>query len=90
MLSGSPPIPAITRSQAGEGNIFRRPRESGDPEPAPGLNRGQPLLYELVIQVPPLRILALDHFEFPGTMPLLDALFTKDRIHHGLVKLHKD
>ena len=47
-------------------------------------------MYEFVVQIPPLRILALDHFEFPDTMPLLDALFTKDRIHHGLVKLHKD
>jgi hypothetical protein len=74
-VAGAVPIPVIRRTalasphpalQAGEGHIFCRPRESGDPEPAPGLKGGQPLLYEPVVQVPLLRILSLDHFELPA------------------------
>jgi hypothetical protein len=65
----------------------RRPRASGDPEPAPGMNRGQPLSRQLIVKIAPLRIMALDQLQLPRTAPLLDALFAENRIGHGLVKL---
>jgi hypothetical protein len=57
--------------------------------PAKAGTQGQPLLYHLVVQVLPLRILALVQFQFPGTTLFLDSLFAKDRIGRGLMKLNK-
>jgi hypothetical protein len=77
------------------GQTIRRPRESGDPEPAPllspgagsGMNRGRALLRQLVVKIMPLRIVALNQLKFPRAAPFLDPLFAEDRIGDGLVKL---
>ena len=68
---------------------LRRPRESGDPGPAPGMNRGQGRLRQLIPKITPLWIMALDQLQLPRTAPFLDTLFTEDRIGHGVVKLDK-
>ena len=62
---------------------------SGDPEPAPGMNRGRALLRQLVVKIMPLRIVALNQLKFPRAAPFLDPLFAEDRIGDGLVKLDK-
>ena len=67
----------------------RRPRASGDPEPAPGMNRGRALLRQLVVKIMPLPIVALNQLKFPRAAPFLDPLFAEDRIGDGLVKLDK-
>ena len=66
-------------------HLVRRPRGSGDPEPAPG----RALSGKLIVKIAPLRIMALDQLQFLRTPPFLDAFFAEDRIGHGLVKLDK-
>src|SRR5215212_10130142 len=67
----------------------RRPRASGDPEPAPGMNRGRAFLHQLVVKITPLRIVALNQLKFPGAAPFLDPLFAENCIRHSLMKLDK-
>ena len=77
---------------------FLHTLENGDPGPAPlfipragsGWNGGQTLDRQFVLEVAPMRIMALDKLELPGTPPFLDPLFSQDRICHGLVKFGKD
>jgi hypothetical protein len=64
-------------------------RASGDPEPAPGVNRGRALSPQLRAKITPLPIMALDQLKFPRAAPFLDPLFAEDRIGDGLVKLDK-
>ena len=79
------------------GTPVRRPRASGDPEPAPlfgpgagsGMNRGRALSPQLLVKITPLPIMALEQLQFPSAAPFLDALFAEDRIGHGLVKFDK-
>src|ERR1700730_1383637 len=47
--------------------VHRRPRESGDP--------GQAILYQLVAEILPLPILALNQLQFPRSPPFLDLAF---------------
>src|SRR5437867_1082925 len=57
--------------------------------PAKAGTQGQTLSRQLIIEVAPLRIMALDQFELPGAPPFLDPLFAQDRIRHALVKFGK-
>jgi hypothetical protein len=53
----------------------------GDPGPAP--------LRQIVVKIPPSRIMPLNQLQFPRTAPFLYTLFAEDRIGHGLMKLDK-
>jgi hypothetical protein len=53
----------------------------GDPGPA--------VLRQIVVKIPPSRIMPLNQLQFPRAAPFLYTLFAEDRIGHGLVKLDK-
>jgi len=55
-----------------------------------GVHYAEPLVHgrasgKIQIQIPPVRVHFLDHPDFPGTPPFLDALFISDGIHHVLI-----
>ena len=51
--------------------------------PAKAGTQGQTLNRQLIVEIVPLRIMALDQFELPGAPPFFDALFAQDRIGHS-------
>ena len=67
---------------ADDRSVIRRPAEAG--------TQGRPLNRQLIIKVPPLRIMTLNQFELPRAPPLLEPLFAQDGGLHGVMKLGKD